>query len=374
MNKNAINGSSQRLDLTCAVAAIGFLAGVRRAENAGRVACRLSMLVVLLNRDSVFALAARMHGCDRRTVSMWYCRVRECDGTVAGIRRALSDMPRTGRPTKIDRGVLEEAEGWCRGRPFTPSELRDRLEELSGVRLSLQQARRYARRWGYSRKKTQAGMVNRASLNAVRCWRGRLLRRVAGYRRRGYAVATMDESHFADGVLSARFWTGIGVRIIMLWSGGHHRFSMLCTMTMDGGVFFNHCRRVNEDSFLEHLERVHREVGRMVLVLDKAPWHTSDRARKFFREHDIAVIWYPTGHPYLNPVEEVWSVLKRAVDYSVRHADRQSHLDAVYRFVTDEHEFDYDFLKFWKRRPPGGLMRPFVRTEPDQDTGPFSTD
>ena len=84
---------------------------------------------------------------------------------------------------------------------------------------------------------------------------------------------------------------------------------MICSMTQDGRQFFNHCQTVNTASFLEHMDKVYREVGKMVLILDKAPWHTSKEAERFFAERDIIVLWCTIGHPYLNPVEEVWSVL-----------------------------------------------------------------
>ena len=47
----------------------------------------------------------------------------------------------------------------------------------------------------------------------------------------------------------------------------------------------------------------------MVPIPDKAPWHISQEAERFFAERGIIVLGYPIGHPYLNPVEEVWSVL-----------------------------------------------------------------
>ena len=57
------------------------------------------------------------------------------------------------------------------------------------------------------------------------------------------------------------------------------------------------------------MDRVYREVGKMVLILDKAPWHTSKEVERFFAERYIIVLWCTIGHPYLNPAEEVWSVL-----------------------------------------------------------------
>ena len=51
---------------------------------------------------------------------------------------------------------------------------------------------------------------------------------------------------------------------------GFHRFSMICSMTQDGRQFFNHCQTLNTVSFLEHIDKVYREVGKMVLILDRA--------------------------------------------------------------------------------------------------------
>ena len=187
-----------------------------------------------------------------------------------------------------------------------------------------------------------------------------LYRNIARYTKMGYAIVTMDESHFKDAVMSAKYWAKLCLRIFMLWSGGSHRFSMICSMTQDGRQFFNHCQTVNTVSFLEHLDRVYKKVGKMVLILDKASWHTSKASEEFFAKRDIVILWYPTGHPYLNPVEEVWSVLKRAMSHSVRYADKATHMEAVYEFIRI-HKFDYDFKKFWNRRPPKGIMRPFIR-------------
>ena len=240
---------------------------------------------------------------------MWYCRFACAAKSFQGIRQALSDKPRSGRPPKIDRKILNKARHWCEERAFTPVELHDKLEEMSGKNLGISQIRRYARQWGYSRKKTQPIMVSRTPIEEVNKWRASLYQKIARYTKMGYTVVTQDESHFKDAAMSAKYWAKLCLRIFMLWSGGFHRFSMICSMTQDGRQFFNHCQTVNTASFLEHMDKVYREVGKMVLILDKAPWHISKETKRFFAERDIIVLWYPIGHPYLNPVEEVWSVL-----------------------------------------------------------------
>ena len=112
------------------------------------------------------------------------------------IRNALADMPRSGRPTKIPRELLAKAEAWCLDRAFTPTELCNYMEEISGVRLSLSQTRRYAVQWRYSRKKTSPMHVNKAAIQDVESWQESITRMVAQYTKLGYAIATQDESNY----------------------------------------------------------------------------------------------------------------------------------------------------------------------------------
>ena len=105
-------------------------------------------------------------------------------------------------------------------------------------------------------------------------------------------------------------------------------------MTSDGRSFFHYSKRADTVSFLEHIDKVYKEVGKMVLFLDKASHHTSKDATAFFEERDIILVWYPTGHPYLNPVEEVWSVLNGIIEHSVRYSDINSHLNAMFNFIN----------------------------------------
>ena len=183
---------------------------------------------------------------------MWHYRFACAAKSFQGIRQALSDKPRSGRPPKIDRKILNKARHWCEERAFTPVELHDKLEEMSGKNLGISQIRRYARQWGYSRKKTQPIMVSRTPIEEVNKWRAGLYQKIARYTKMGYTIVTQDESHFKDAAISAKYWAKLCLRIFMLWSGGFHRFSMICSMTQDGRQFFNHCQTLNTTSFLEH--------------------------------------------------------------------------------------------------------------------------
>ncbi len=110
------------------------------------------------------------------------------------------------------------------------------------------------------------------------------------------------------------------------------------------------------------MDKVYREAGKMVMILDKASRHTSQEAERFFAELDIIVMGYPVEHSHTSPVEEVWCVLKRAMNHFLRYADKDAHLAAVYEFIL-VHKFDYNFKKCQKRKPPKGIMRLFIKMD-----------
>ena len=273
-----------------------MLKQVQKVEDVGCISRRLSMLLAFMVIKT-FVNTAKISCCDRRTVAMWYCRFACAAKSFHGIRQALSDKPRSGRPPKIDRKILNKARHWCKERAFTPVELHDKLEEMSGKNLGISQIRRYARQWGYSRKKTQPIMVSRTPIEEVNKWRASLYQKIARYTKMRYTIVTQDESHFKDAAMSAKYWAKLCLRIFMLWSGGFHRFSMICSITQDGRQFFNHCQTVNTASFLEHMDKVYMEVGKMVLILDKAPWHISKETEKILcrARHYCPVVSYRTS-------------------------------------------------------------------------------
>ena len=121
-----------------------LLKQVQKVEHVGCISRRLSMLLAFMVLKT-FVNTAKASCCDRRTVAMWHCRFACAVKSFHGIRQALSDKPRSGRPPKIDRKILDKARRWCEGRAFTPVELHDKLEEMSGKNLGISQIRRYAR-------------------------------------------------------------------------------------------------------------------------------------------------------------------------------------------------------------------------------------
>ena len=106
-----------------------MLKQVQKVEHVGCISRRLSMLLAFMVIKT-FVNTAEISCCDRRTVAMWYCRFTCAAKSFHGIWQALSDKPRSGRPPKIDRKILNKARHWCEERAFTPVELHDYLVEI----------------------------------------------------------------------------------------------------------------------------------------------------------------------------------------------------------------------------------------------------
>ena len=98
-----------------------MLKQVQKVEHVGCMSRRLSMLLAFMVLKT-FVNTAKTSCCDRRTVAMWHCRFACATKSFHGIRQALSDKPRSGRPPKIDRKILNKARHWCEERAFTPVE------------------------------------------------------------------------------------------------------------------------------------------------------------------------------------------------------------------------------------------------------------
>jgi transposase len=63
--------------------------------------------------------------------------------------------------------------------------------------------------------------------------------------------------------------------------------------------------------FLEHLQTEFGE--RLVVLLDKATYFTASAVKDFAADEPIELVYFPTGCPDLNPTEEYWKRLKRAL-------------------------------------------------------------
>lgn len=72
--------------------------------------------------------------------------------------------------------------------------------------------------------------------------------------------------------------------------------------------------RFTSDVTIRFLRALQDEFGEKIhVLLDNASYFKSQQVRDFVDETEIEVTYFPRGSPDLNPVEECWRQLKRAL-------------------------------------------------------------
>lgn len=71
----------------------------------------------------------------------------------------------------------------------------------------------------------------------------------------------------------------------------------------------------NSDSFIEFLNMLLRIYPKIILVLDRASWHRSNKTKSFLEKNKdrIDIIYLPRYNPESNPTEECWKQIRKSV-------------------------------------------------------------
>ena len=83
----------------------------------------------------------------------------------------------------------------------------------------------------------------------------------------------------------------------------------------------------------------------ILLLLDRAPWHTSAEIQEFLNENErISWLYYPPACPELNPQEHVWSQARDAVSHNHDYRYFQPLIDDFEQYLN-EMPFDTNFMQ-----------------------------
>lgn len=126
-----------------------------------------------------------------------------------------------------------------------------------------------------------------------------------------------DESTFLYDSISRRVWVLKGMEYRRKVTGSHQKVHAYGFLSEDGKRMFTLRNNLNAEEFLKVLSKFLHKFKRAILILDKAPWHKkSKKVKRYLKKHrrELKIIWFPTGCPEMNPIEECWRQAKEEVN------------------------------------------------------------
>ena len=162
-----------------------------------------------------------------------------------------------------------------------------------------------------------------------------------------FALLCEDESTFLYDSISRKVWVQKGIKPRRLVTGLHKRIHIFGFLSEDKKKMFISDNKMNAKSFLKSLYKIKKRFGKMILIIDRAPWHGAKKVQRYFKKNrgEIKIIWFPRGCPEMNPVEECWRQSKREVNGGRVHKSFEAMKKELRRFLRYK-EFRQDMVKY----------------------------
>ncbi len=129
-----------------------------------------------------------------------------------------------------------------------------------------------------------------------------------------YTILTIDQTRQ---VLSTLIypWFPEGERPSLPVTGKWDSIKLLGAVSDAGETFFVPCEEnFNSDTTIRLLDALQTEFGEKIcVVLDNASYFTANAVQEFVEDTPIELCYPPRGSPELNPTEECWRKLNRAL-------------------------------------------------------------
>lgn len=130
----------------------------------------------------------------------------------------------------------------------------------------------------------------------------------------GADIGFEDESAVDLREHSGKTWGARGETPEVLVTGKRGRYNILSVVTATGKLNYHVTEnRINSNEYIQFLEQLLKGRERpLILIVDRAPFHTSKAVRKFVCRHrkQLRLHYLPTYSPELNPDEHVWEEIK----------------------------------------------------------------
>lgn len=125
-----------------------------------------------------------------------------------------------------------------------------------------------------------------------------------------------DEASFAQWGSLSRTWSKKGHQPTVKTSGKRKGYKVFGLIDYFSGQFFYkaHEGRFNSESYAAFLDEVLKRTSKhLILIHDRAPYHTSKAMNEFYAKHAdrLTVCPLPPYSPEFNPIEHLWKNIKK---------------------------------------------------------------
>ena len=156
-----------------------------------------------------------------------------------------------------------------------------------------------------------------------------------------------DESILVYDSARRSVWAKRGSKPRVLMTGSHKRVYLYGALTSDRRHLLRQYPKINGPIFTEFLHLLKYRYRRLILLIDRAPWHRSKLVKTFLDENHswLRVLYFPTNAPEMNPVEECWRQMKNDVVGSTFHPTFQQLKSALTKYLRTK-RYKHNIFKY----------------------------
>ena len=284
----------------------------RRSSNEERLDA-----IRLLHQGYTRAEVASILQVAESSVYEWQRKFRE------GGLAALSTKIASGRKRLLTDKQLLQLYKWLRGSPhqlqfdfglWTRKIVRDLIRREFGVDYSLQNVGKILKMLGFSPQRPVYQALEREE-GQRRIWMEETYPAIKERAETERAtIFFADEAGCRTDYHAGRTWSPVGQTPVVRNLGKHESIGMASAISMRGAMFWmTFDGAMNSTLFTEFLTLLIHDIdGKIFLIVDRAPYHTSKETSEWVKEHKdrIELFFLPSYSPDLNPDEWVWKNVK----------------------------------------------------------------
>ena len=157
-------------------------------------------------------------------------------------------------------------------------------------------------------------------------------------------TVTYDQARFTLDADIRRCWVRKGSNSIVYRNGSKKALNIGGAYVTGEFYAYVMTRQVKEE-VLWNIKLLRMKFPKMLLILDKAPWHKNKLVVGYLEKNNIPYMFLPTGASDLNPVEECWRQTREEVTANISYNSESQLYDNLETYWRKQ-PFKHDVLNY----------------------------